>query len=76
MQPKVTLFITASISALVGAAISLGISNSEAQPAGAKQFQFVVTGTSQDGKVKRYEDLEYEIVCYTMGDMAFSCAKK
>lgn len=75
MQYKVTLFATASISALLGAAISIGISNSEAQPPGPKQFQFVVTGTSQDGKVKRYEDLEYEIVCYT-GGMAFSCAKK
>lgn len=75
MQSKVTLLITASLSALVGAAISLGISNSQAQPAGAKQFQFVLTGTSQDPKMQRYEDLEYEIVCDS-GGMAFSCAKK
>jgi hypothetical protein len=80
MKTKVTLFVTAAISAIVGAAIAIGISDSEAQapPAGAKQFQFVVTGTAQPiqgEKVERYEDLEYGIVCYWFG-AGFSCAKK
>lgn len=73
MQYKVALFVTAFISALVGAAFSMGISNSEAQTPGAKQFQFVVTGIS--GNWERYEDLEYAIACYKWGS-AFSCAKK
>ncbi len=76
MQYKVPMLATAAISALLGAAISTGISNSEAQPPGPKQFQFALTGTSEGTpKMKRYEDLEYGIVCY-MGGMTFGCAKK
>lgn len=80
MKTKVILFITAAISGVFGAVISIGISDSDAQapPPGAKQFQFVITGTAQSEsieKVVRFEDLEYDIVCYLM-PMGFSCAKK
>jgi hypothetical protein len=46
MKTTVTLFTTAAISAIFGAVIAVGISDSEAQapPAGAKQIQFVITG--------------------------------
>lgn len=80
MKTKVILFITAAISGVFGAVIFIGISDSEAQapPPGAKQFQFVITGTAQPEpgvKILRYEDPEYDIVCY-LSPMGFSCAKK
>ncbi|MGH9959282.1 MAG: hypothetical protein ACREBC_19520 [Pyrinomonadaceae bacterium] len=79
MQSRITLFIIATISAILGGAVALGFVNAEAQPAGAKQFQFVLTGKTNIGgtgtEVTRYEDAEYGIVCYGAG-MGFSCAKK
>lgn len=67
MKSKATLMITAVISALFGAFIWFGISNSYAQPAGAKQIQFVITGEGIVGegrnsyKATRFEDSEYGI---------------
>jgi len=54
-----------------------GIGNSDAQSSSAKQFQFVLTGTTKIGRenVERYEDPEYKIVCYSWG-VALSCSKK
>jgi hypothetical protein len=78
MNAKVTLLITAAtIGAIVGVVISSGISDSEAQPDGGKQFQLVLTGKSQVGRenVARYEDIEYGVVCYTAG-LSMSCVKK
>lgn len=79
MKSKVLLSI-AAITAVVVAAISFAISTSQAQPVGNKQFQFVLTGTvpfsGQGGNtLARYEDPQYNIVCYTSG-VAFSCVKK
>ena len=78
MQSMITLIIIATISAILGGAVALGFGNAEAQPAGAKQFQFALTGTaaSEGGTVVRYEDLEYGIVCYKGGSAQFSCTKK
>ena len=45
MKSKVILSI-AAITAVVVATISFAISNSQAQPVGNKQFQFVLTGTA------------------------------
>jgi len=78
MRSKVTLFITAAIVAIFGAVIFFGFNKSEAQPIDAKESQFVLTGTlitSTGTRFYRYEDPEYNIVCYT-GGMAFSCTKK
>jgi len=83
MKSKATLMITAVISALFGAFVWFGISNSDAQPTGAKQLQFVITGEGQlkgdsglnKGKVERFEDPEYGVVCYLYG-MSYSCIKK
>ena len=78
MRSKVTLFVTAAFSAILGAVIFWGINNSQAQSGGAKESRFVHTGTlttSGGAQFIRLEDPEYNIVCYT-GGMAFSCTKK
>ena len=71
-------FVIVAISAIFGAVVGLRINNSEAQPEGGKESRFVLTGTlaSDSGaRFFRYEDREYNVVCYT-GGVAFSCAKK
>ncbi len=72
MQSQVTQMIIATVSAIFGGAIALGFGNAEAQqPAGSRQIQFVLTGQASapddregQGKVERWEDPEYGIVCY------------
>ena len=77
MRFNLKLFVTAAVSAILGAVIFWGINNSQAQSGGAKESRFVLTGTLTTGAALfyRFEDAEYNIVCYA-GGAVFSCVKK
>ena len=78
MKFNLNLFVTAAVSAILGAVIFWGINNSQAQSGGAKESRFVQTGTlttSGGAQFIRLEDAEYNIVCYA-GGAVFSCVKK
>ena len=78
MRFNLKLFVIVAISAIFGAVVALRINSSEAQPDGGRESRFVLTGTlttAGGARFFRYEDPEYNMVCYA-GVTVFSCAKK
>lgn len=78
MQLNLKTFLVVALSALLGAITALRFNNSEVQGQSSKESRFVLTATlvtNSGARFFRFEDTEYNIVCYA-GGTVFSCAKK